>query len=203
MRPAASNRKQERKPEAPCCAPLHCSPRCCALAHRGAGGGLSGSPGARGCRLRRRQRPGHPGPHGRAGARQQPRPAVLRREQARRERHDRGAVGRDRKARRLFAAVHQLVDHLRRPTSTKTSATTRSPISGRSPPPANSTACSCWSTRNRRSRRWRSSSPSPRRERVLYGSPGVGNGLHLAAEIFTKKAGITLQQSPTRARPKS
>ncbi len=30
-------------------------------------------------------------------------------------------------------------------------------------------------------------------ERMLYGSPGVGNGLHLATEIFAKKAGITLQ----------
>ena len=33
-------------------------------------------------------------------------------------------------------------------------------------------------------------------ERVLYGSPGVGNGLHLATEIFAKKAGITLQHVP-------
>ena len=35
-----------------------------------------------------------------------------------------------------------------------------------------------------------------KRERVLYGSPGVGNGLHLATEIFAKKAGITLQHVP-------
>jgi tripartite-type tricarboxylate transporter receptor subunit TctC len=35
-----------------------------------------------------------------------------------------------------------------------------------------------------------------RTERVLYGSPGVGNALHLAAEIFAKKAGITLQHVP-------
>jgi tripartite-type tricarboxylate transporter receptor subunit TctC len=33
-------------------------------------------------------------------------------------------------------------------------------------------------------------------ERVLYGSPGVGNGLHLATEIFAKKAGIKLQHVP-------
>jgi tripartite-type tricarboxylate transporter receptor subunit TctC len=33
-------------------------------------------------------------------------------------------------------------------------------------------------------------------ERVLYGSPGVGNGLHLATEIFAKKAGISLQHVP-------
>jgi tripartite-type tricarboxylate transporter receptor subunit TctC len=33
-------------------------------------------------------------------------------------------------------------------------------------------------------------------ERVLYGSPGVGNGLHLATEIFARKAGITLQHVP-------
>ena len=33
-------------------------------------------------------------------------------------------------------------------------------------------------------------------ERLLYGSPGVGNGLHLATEIFAKKAGITLQHVP-------
>lgn len=32
--------------------------------------------------------------------------------------------------------------------------------------------------------------------RVLYGSPGVGNGLHLATEIFAKKAGISLQHIP-------
>jgi tripartite-type tricarboxylate transporter receptor subunit TctC len=32
--------------------------------------------------------------------------------------------------------------------------------------------------------------------RVLYGSPGVGNGLHLATEIFAKRAGITLQHIP-------
>jgi len=31
---------------------------------------------------------------------------------------------------------------------------------------------------------------------VLYGSPGVGNGLHLAAELFSKKAGITMQHVP-------
>jgi tripartite-type tricarboxylate transporter receptor subunit TctC len=35
-----------------------------------------------------------------------------------------------------------------------------------------------------------------RAERVLYGSPGVGNGLHLATEIFAKKAGIVLQHVP-------
>lgn len=33
-------------------------------------------------------------------------------------------------------------------------------------------------------------------ERVLYGSPGVGNGLHLATEMFAKTAGITLQHVP-------
>jgi tripartite-type tricarboxylate transporter receptor subunit TctC len=33
-------------------------------------------------------------------------------------------------------------------------------------------------------------------ERVLYGSPGVGNALHLATEIFAKRAGITLQHVP-------
>ena len=35
-----------------------------------------------------------------------------------------------------------------------------------------------------------------RAERVLYGSPGVGNGLHLATEVFAKKAGISLQHVP-------
>jgi tripartite-type tricarboxylate transporter receptor subunit TctC len=34
------------------------------------------------------------------------------------------------------------------------------------------------------------------KERLLYGSPGVGNGLHLATEIFAKKAGIKLQHVP-------
>jgi tripartite-type tricarboxylate transporter receptor subunit TctC len=35
-----------------------------------------------------------------------------------------------------------------------------------------------------------------KKDRVLYGSPGVGNGLHLATEIFAKKAGIKLQHVP-------
>jgi len=35
-----------------------------------------------------------------------------------------------------------------------------------------------------------------RAERVLYGSPGVGNGLHLATEVFAKKADISLQHVP-------
>jgi tripartite-type tricarboxylate transporter receptor subunit TctC len=35
-----------------------------------------------------------------------------------------------------------------------------------------------------------------KKERLLYGSPGVGNGLHLATEIFAKKAGIKLQHVP-------
>ena len=35
-------------------------------------------------------------------------------------------------------------------------------------------------------------------EHVAYGSPGVGNGLHLATEIFAKKAGIKLQHVPYR-----
>jgi tripartite-type tricarboxylate transporter receptor subunit TctC len=32
--------------------------------------------------------------------------------------------------------------------------------------------------------------------RVLYGSPGVGNLLHLAPEVFAQKAGITLEHVP-------
>src|ERR1044071_8683706 len=35
-----------------------------------------------------------------------------------------------------------------------------------------------------------------KKERAVFGSPGVGNGLHLAAEIFSKKAGITMQHIP-------
>ena len=35
-----------------------------------------------------------------------------------------------------------------------------------------------------------------KRDRVLYGSPGVGNGLHLATELFAQRAGITLQHIP-------
>ena len=31
---------------------------------------------------------------------------------------------------------------------------------------------------------------------ALYGSPGVGNGLHLVAELFSKKAGIKMQHVP-------
>jgi tripartite-type tricarboxylate transporter receptor subunit TctC len=32
--------------------------------------------------------------------------------------------------------------------------------------------------------------------RVLYGSPGVGNGLHLATELFSKSAGIKMEHVP-------
>jgi tripartite-type tricarboxylate transporter receptor subunit TctC len=35
-----------------------------------------------------------------------------------------------------------------------------------------------------------------KKQRVLYGSPGVGNLLHLAAEVFSQKAGVTLQHVP-------
>ena len=35
-----------------------------------------------------------------------------------------------------------------------------------------------------------------KKDRALYGSPGVGNGLHLAAESFSKKAGIKMQHIP-------
>jgi tripartite-type tricarboxylate transporter receptor subunit TctC len=35
-----------------------------------------------------------------------------------------------------------------------------------------------------------------KKDRVLYGSPGVGNGLHLAAELFSQKAGISMQHIP-------
>jgi tripartite-type tricarboxylate transporter receptor subunit TctC len=35
-----------------------------------------------------------------------------------------------------------------------------------------------------------------KQERLVYGSPGIGNGLHLAAEIFSKKAGISAQHIP-------
>ncbi len=35
-----------------------------------------------------------------------------------------------------------------------------------------------------------------KKEQLLYGSPGVGNGLHLAAELFSKAAGIKMQHIP-------
>jgi len=35
-----------------------------------------------------------------------------------------------------------------------------------------------------------------KRERVMYGSPGVGNIIHLATEMFNQKAGITLEHVP-------
>lgn len=35
-----------------------------------------------------------------------------------------------------------------------------------------------------------------KKNRVLYGSPGVGNELHLRAELFARKAGITMQHIP-------
>ena len=50
--------------------------------------------------------------------------------------------------------------------------------------------------RNRRSRRVEEFIALAKNERVLYGSPGVGNGLHLATEMFAKKAGIKLQHVP-------
>ena len=175
----------------------------CAWRECGTGGDLSGSSGARRRRLRRRQRAGHSGPHGLAGARQQPRPAVLRREPARRERHDRRAVGRAVQARRLFAAVLQLVDHLRRPTSTRTSATTRSPTCGRSPPSVSSTACSCWSTRNRRSRRWRSSSPSRRPSACCTARPASATACIWRPRFSPRRPASRCSTSPTRARRRS
>lgn len=35
-----------------------------------------------------------------------------------------------------------------------------------------------------------------KKERVLYGSPGVGNILHLATEVFSQKAGVSMQHIP-------
>jgi len=35
-----------------------------------------------------------------------------------------------------------------------------------------------------------------KKERVLYGSPGIGNGLHLATELFSKAVGIKMQHVP-------
>ena len=35
-----------------------------------------------------------------------------------------------------------------------------------------------------------------KKDRLLYGSPGVGNGLHLATELFSKAAGIKMQHVP-------
>ena len=35
-----------------------------------------------------------------------------------------------------------------------------------------------------------------KRRQLLYGSPGIGNGLHLAAELFSKAAGIKMQHIP-------
>ncbi|HZL30295.1 MAG TPA: tripartite tricarboxylate transporter substrate binding protein [Pseudolabrys sp.] len=35
-----------------------------------------------------------------------------------------------------------------------------------------------------------------KKDRLNYGSPGVGNGLHLAAELFSKAAGIKMQHIP-------
>ena len=35
-----------------------------------------------------------------------------------------------------------------------------------------------------------------KKDRVIYGSPGVGNGLHLATELFSKSAGIKMQHIP-------
>jgi tripartite-type tricarboxylate transporter receptor subunit TctC len=35
-----------------------------------------------------------------------------------------------------------------------------------------------------------------KKEQLLYGSPGVGNGLHLATELFSKAAGIKMQHIP-------
>src|SRR5665213_356940 len=35
-----------------------------------------------------------------------------------------------------------------------------------------------------------------KKTRLLYGSPGIGNGLHLATELFSKAAGISMQHIP-------
>ncbi len=35
-----------------------------------------------------------------------------------------------------------------------------------------------------------------KQKQLLYGSPGVGNGLHLASELFSKAAGIKMQHIP-------
>jgi tripartite-type tricarboxylate transporter receptor subunit TctC len=35
-----------------------------------------------------------------------------------------------------------------------------------------------------------------RKNRVLYGSPGIGNGLHLAAALFNKSTGLTMEHIP-------
>ncbi len=35
-----------------------------------------------------------------------------------------------------------------------------------------------------------------KKERLMYGSPGIGNGLHLATEVFSQKAGISLDHVP-------
>lgn len=35
-----------------------------------------------------------------------------------------------------------------------------------------------------------------KKKRVLYGSPGVGNGLHLAAALFNKATGLTMEHIP-------
>jgi tripartite-type tricarboxylate transporter receptor subunit TctC len=35
-----------------------------------------------------------------------------------------------------------------------------------------------------------------KKNRVLYGSPGIGNELHLVTEIFSQKAGITMEHVP-------
>ena len=42
-----------------------------------------------------------------------------------------------------------------------------------------------------------------KKDPAVYGSPGVGNGLHLAAEIFSKKAGIKMQHIPYKEHRKS
>jgi tripartite-type tricarboxylate transporter receptor subunit TctC len=35
-----------------------------------------------------------------------------------------------------------------------------------------------------------------KKDRAIYGSPGIGNGLHLAAELFSKAAGVSMQHVP-------
>src|SRR3984885_8742614 len=35
-----------------------------------------------------------------------------------------------------------------------------------------------------------------KKDRVLYGSPGIGNGLHLAAALFNKAAGLNMEHVP-------
>ena len=145
-------------------------------------------------RRRRHDRP----PHRRAALRDLG-PASGDREPGRRRRQSRGRGRRPFRSRRLHHVPRGRLSGDQPLSSTRSSATIRSPTSCRSRS-SSSTPSSWWCRTPRRRVRSRSSSPTPRRtpERSRFASPGHGTAPHLAAELFKRTAGIDLMHVPYR-----